>query len=243
MTLDKITFNPSYLETSMMNMFSDPMLTSSSTPMFDFTQFMPGTYAGMDSFIPSYSTYPSTGAFNFNFEMPKFDMGMLMDLYNMSIQGYKDQLSKFSDMFKNMNFNWNTTPTASLQDVNYDANAAKKLAQNARNNAESSPRKKCAKYVSDAIEASGIPVKRGHAFQMEDNLRKNPHFKEITISQDELASLPAGCILVYPRGCAGYSSQYGHIEITLGNGQAASDFVNTNPKYASNMKVFVPVTA
>ena len=175
--------------------------------------------------------------------MPKFDMGMLMDLYNMSIQGYKDQLSKFSDMFKNMNFNWNTTPTASLQDVNYDANAAKKLAQNARNNAESSPRKKCAKYVSDAIEASGIPVKRGHAFQMEDNLRKNPHFKEITISQDELASLPAGCILVYPRGCAGYSSQYGHIEITLGNGQAASDFVNTNPKYASNMKVFVPVTA
>ena len=117
MTLDKITFNPSYLETSMMNMFSDQMLTSSSTQMFDFTQFMPGTYAGMDSFIPSYSTYPSMGAFNFNFEMPKFDMGMLMDLYNATIQSYKTQMENFLSSF---NLGGTTELTSNLAKSNAD---------------------------------------------------------------------------------------------------------------------------
>ena len=117
MTLDKITFNPSYLETSMMNMFSDPVLTSSSTQMFDFTQFMPETYAGMDSFIPSYSTYPSTGAFNFNFEMPKFDMGMLMDLYNATIQSYKTQMENFLSSF---NLGGTTELTSNLAKSNAD---------------------------------------------------------------------------------------------------------------------------
>ena len=117
MTLDKITFNPSYLETSMMNMFSDPVLTSSSTQMFDFTQFMPETYAGMDSFIPSYSTYPSMGAFNFNFEMPKFDMGMLMDLYNATIQSYKTQMENFLSSF---NLGGTTELTSNLAKSNAD---------------------------------------------------------------------------------------------------------------------------
>ena len=117
MTLDKITFNPSYLETSMMNMFSDPMLTSSSTPMFDFTQFLPETYAGMDSFIPSYSTYPSTGAFNINFEMPKLDMGMLMDLYNATIQSYKTQMENFLSSF---NLGGTTELTSNLAKSNAD---------------------------------------------------------------------------------------------------------------------------
>ena len=117
MTLDKITFNPSYLETSMMNMFSDPVLTSSSTQMFDFTQFMPETYAGMDSFIHSYSTYPSMGAFNFNFEMPKFDMGMLMDLYNATIQSYKTQMENFLSSF---NLGGTTELTSNLAKSNAD---------------------------------------------------------------------------------------------------------------------------
>ena len=100
-----------------MNMFPDPVLTSSSTQMFDFTQFMPETYAGMDSFIPSYSTYPSTGAFNFNFEMPKFDMGMLMDLYNATIQSYKTQMENFLSSF---NLGGTTELTSNLAKSNAD---------------------------------------------------------------------------------------------------------------------------
>ena len=246
MTLDNVNFNTSYLDTGMMNMFSNPMLTTSSMPVFDFSQYMPGSFNAMDSFGLAYGSYSDLGYsnfnFNFNFEMPKFDMNMLMDMYNATMQGYKAQMNKLQEML-NLNFSWNTTPTASLKDVNYNAEAAKKLAQNAKSHAGASSQKRCAKFVSDAIEASGIQVTRGHAYQMENNLRNNPNFKEVKVSQSELTSLPAGCILVYPKGAAGYSSKYGHIEITLGNGKAASDFINNNPKYASNMKVFVPVTA
>ena len=85
--------------------------------MFDFTQFMPETYAGMDSFIPSYSTYPSMGAFNFNFEMPKFDMGMLMDLYNATIQSYKTQMENFLSSF---NLGGTTELTSNLAKSNAD---------------------------------------------------------------------------------------------------------------------------
>ena len=254
MTIDKINFNTFYIDSNAANMFTNPMFASSSTPMFDFTQFMPGTYMAMDNFMPTYpnfGTFPSFSSmggfnFNFNFEMPKIDMSMLMDMYNATMKNLQNQYSNFQKMFNlnlTSNMNWNTTPTASLKDVNYDAETAKKLAQNAKANAGAKSQKRCAEFVSDAIEASGISVTRGHAFQMENNLRNNSAFKEVTVSQDELASLPAGCILVYPKGSAGYSSEYGHIEITLGNGETASDFLNTNPKYSGNMKVFVPVTA
>lgn len=252
MTIDKINFNTSYIDSNAANMFTNPMFASSSTPMFDFTQFMPGTYMAMDNFMhsyPNFGTFPSfssMGGFNFNFEMPQIDMSMLMDMYNATIKNLQNQYSNLQKMFNlnlTSNINWNTTPTASLKDVNYDAETAKKLAQNAKAHAGAKSQKRCAEFVSDAIEASGISVTRGHAFQMENNLRNNSAFKEVTVSQDELASLPAGCILVYPKGSAGYSSEYGHIEITLGNGETASDFLNTNPKYSGNMKVFVPVTA
>ena len=238
MTIDGIKLNgATYLDTGINNMFTDTMLMP-TTPLFDFSSYMPGTYMAMDSFFPTMPSYPS-----FNFEMPQIDFGMLIDMYNTTIQNCKNQFNQFQQMFFNSNFNWNTTPTASLSDVNYDANAAKKLAQNATSHAGARSQKRCAEFVSDAIEASGISITRGHAYQMENNLRNNPNFKEVKVSQNELASLPAGCILVYPRGSAGYSSQYGHIEITLGDGKAASDFVNTNPKYSSDMKVFVPVSA
>ena len=71
----------------------------------------------MDSFIHSYSTYPSTGAFNFNFEMPKFDMGMLMDLYNATIQSYKTQMENFLSSF---NLGGTTELTSNLAKSNAD---------------------------------------------------------------------------------------------------------------------------
>ena len=243
MTLDKIDFNTSYFNTGMTNMFSNPMLTYSTTPMFDFTNFMPSAYTGMDTFMPSYQSFSPFGSFNFNFEMPQFDMSMLMDMYNATLQNMDAQFNKLKGFLQNSAVNWNTTPTASLEEVNYDKATAVKLAKNVKAHAHTSSTGHCARYVSNAIEASGIPVTRGHAFEMAGNLKNNEHFQEIKITKDELADLPAGCVLVYPKGSAGYSSQYGHIEITLGNGKAASDFVNNNIKYSSNMKVFVPVTA
>ena len=51
--------------------------------------------------------------------------------------------------------------------------------------------------------------------------------------------LPAGCVLVYEKGVAGYSSQYGHIEITDGNGNAYSDGKTRNIRPGA--KVYIPV--
>ena len=77
---------------------------------------------------------------------------------------------------------------------------------------------------------------------MDTKLENNPNFKEIKVSSvDELKQLPAGCILVYERGAAGYSSKYGHIEVTLGDGTAGSDGQTRNLRYTQNMSVFVPV--
>ena len=55
----------------------------------------------------------------------------------------------------------------------------------------------------------------------------------------DLSSLPAGCVLVYDRGVAGYSSKYGHTEITLGDGTAGSGGITHNIRQGA--RVFVPV--
>ena len=70
-------------------------------------------------------------------------------------------------------------------------------------------------------------------------LSLNKNFKEISANGLDLKSLPAGCILVYGRGQAGYSSKYGHVEITTGTGQAVSDGITNNIRPGA--RVFVPV--
>ena len=101
----------------------------------------------------------------------------------------------------------------------------------------------CSRHVSNALEASGLGHERAAAAHMMDTkLEKNKNFKEIKItSQEQLRSLPAGCVVVYEAGAARYSSKYGHIEVTLGNGTAASDGITRNMRYSENMSVFVPV--
>ena len=82
----------------------------------------------------------------------------------------------------------------------------------------------------------------GSAYQMGGVLAKNKDFQEITINnENDLKKLPAGCIVVYDRGAAGYSSKHGHIEVTLGDGTACSDGRTYNMRYDQNMRVFVPV--
>lgn len=101
----------------------------------------------------------------------------------------------------------------------------------------------CSRYVSNALQESGLGNERAaSANLMDTKLSNNSNFKAVKInSQDELKSLPAGCIVVYEAGAAGYSSKYGHIEVTLGNGTAASDGITKNMRYSENMTVFVPV--
>ena len=70
----------------------------------------------------------------------------------------------------------------------------------------------------------------------------NKNFKEISTSKIDVKDLPAGCVLVYNRGSQGYSSEYGHTEITTGDGRAVSDGI-TKHLFKKPDAIFVPVTA
>ena len=74
---------------------------------------------------------------------------------------------------------------------------------------------------------------------MDTVLGKNKNFKQISAEGIDLKKLPAGCVLVYERGVSGYSSEYGHVEITLGDGTAVSGGRTRNIRPGA--KVFVPV--
>ena len=100
----------------------------------------------------------------------------------------------------------------------------------------------CSKYVRQSLQRIGLY--NGHtqsAYQMAAVLADNKNFQEISPSSVDLKNLPAGCIVVYDRGAAGYSSEDGHIEVTLGDGTACSDGRTYNIRNAQNMRIFVPV--
>ena len=127
--------------------------------------------------------------------------------------------------------------TADIKD--YNKTNGSKLAQIARERATGF-KEQCAKYVSDALEAAGLSNgKRGHGYQMAEILRKNDHFKEINVNDIDWKNLPEGCILTYDKGAQGYSEEYGHVEITTGDGKAVSDGVTNNIRKPS--AIFIPV--
>lgn len=122
----------------------------------------------------------------------------------------------------------------------YDANAGARLAGVARDNSVGFTGY-CARYVKTAICDAGLGnYEYGHAYQMDDILRRNSNFREIPASTD-VKSLPAGCVLVFNQGSRGYSSRYGHTEITDGKGHGISDGVTRNLRQPD--AIFMPVAA
>ena len=126
--------------------------------------------------------------------------------------------------------------------LEYDNSAGTRLAQDIAGHA-SGFEGHCARFVSNALERVGMSNgQRANATDMDTVLDNNQNFRAIKVSsQEELRNLPAGCVVVYERGAAGYNKTYGHIEVTLGNGHAASDGVTRNMRYSDNMTVYVPV--
>jgi len=100
---------------------------------------------------------------------------------------------------------------------------------------------RCAKYVKNAIASCGLgKYVSGNACEMTRILRNNKNFREISPAGVDLKSLPAGCVLVYGRGVSGYSSRYGHTEITTGSGKAVSDGITNNIR-DNVTAIFIPV--
>ena len=168
--------------------------------------------------------YTSTPIFNFN----PFN-------FNISFKPLFDfnSILSFSPSKKN------SKATLSLSEVGYSSYKGEMLASAVKRRIKGF-NGDCAYNVRLALGACGLGTgARGNGYQYADILSQNKNFKEISTDGLDLSSLPAGCVLVYGRGTAGYSKKYGHVEITLGNGQAASDGLTKNIREGA--RVFVPV--
>lgn len=135
-----------------------------------------------------------------------------------------------------------------LKNIGYNESLGKRLAENALSAVQPHSTRWCAKYVKNAIAKTGLGEHTdGNAFECASKLANNSHFKEVNVSGNNLKALPAGCVIVYNKNAAlygggNYDPDYGHIEISLGNGQAASDFKG-RIKASDDVRVFVPVSA
>ncbi len=116
----------------------------------------------------------------------------------------------------------------------------------------------CWRFVKRALERAGVSwalldstgpctTYRFHlsAYGFRCNADPNPNrlaqmgFQRVSMAPTEA---PAGAIIAWDRGCAGYHAVHGHIEISMGNGVACSDYCgNIRSGGASCASVYVPV--
>jgi hypothetical protein len=108
---------------------------------------------------------------------------------------------------------------------------------------------RCYEYVWAALRSAlgwqieSLPIPPTSAYQFGEWVIDNPQTARAELhlarSYTAAASAPRGSVIVWPRGGCGYSSTHGHIEISLGNGTACSDFCA--PIATCTAQVFVPV--
>jgi len=96
----------------------------------------------------------------------------------------------------------------------------------------------CYNAVADAVESVTGPFLWGsHAYQAADQLSSSFHFFEVW--DREINRLPVGAVVVWGKG----SSVSGHISVSLGNGQEASDHITSQMTHhygGSTARVFLP---
>lgn len=181
----------------------------------------------------------NTGASDYSF----FNFNMFY--YNLLLNGSMPidvQKSVFSQ-----NYNTNSN-LASLKDV-YNPNLGSKLANIADKNAQGSLGW-CYRDVSSSVSKAGLGSLTGEAaYQAADKLASDKKWSEVSVSQEELKTLPAGCVIVWDKSSTTprqgrLSDVYGHIVVTLGDGNAVSDhkerLKDTVGSYAGKFRVFVP---
>ncbi len=115
----------------------------------------------------------------------------------------------------------------------------------------------CWRFVKRALERAGInwshlqyagpcSFNRFHlsAFGFRCNADANPgKLSEVGLREIDVPTTqaPAGAIIAWDRGCAGFHAEHGHIEISQGDGTACSDYCGDIRTDASCASVYVPV--
>ena len=199
------------------------------------TSFYNGTFAkNYTAYSNPFSAGSYIPTFNYLANMPKLNFIQLpkLPIFNYSYPTFTSATRRNYSVgtYSNRGVSvGNNTQNMSLwKRLGYCASAGLKLARQAVNSVVGFIGK-CARYVKNAIAKVGMgKYESGNACDMVSIMRRNKKFKEISPNGVNLKTLPAGCVLVYGRGVAGYSSQYGHTEITTGKGTAVSDGVTRN---------------
>ena len=159
--------------------------------------------------------------------------------YDVGLNMYDTFTKSTASQFNTTETSNNTKHYSSTID-DYSSEKGERLALDIKKHAKGS-KSQCARYVSNALERTGLSdgMPRGDAYQMSAYLRKNRNFIEISPDDVDWRKLPAGCILCYDKCSQDYSCKWGHIEITLGDGRAASDVINSDIKKPDT--IFIPV--
>lgn len=184
---------------------------------------------------PSFSQFPQMNLGFNNYSSPIFPA--IMSFFMMP-----QPIRWGMGLFNNFTHAYNTkTDIAALKKF-YNANVAGGLAKVAERTARiTNTIGRCAKGVMDSMENlhlanSGSRV--ASAYQQVDKLHNNKNFAHVDISRNDLQKLPAGCVIVWQ---ASEGHPHGHIAVTLGNGQEASDHVqNLISQRNARYDVFVP---
>lgn len=201
---------------------------------------------------------PSSSVYSSNFDMSLFlddslENNLNLPFLNPCQMNFINDLMLFDLFLKNqmppfmMNTfftnNYNTkTDLKALKDV-YNPDLANKLANIAEKNAyKTNTVGWCARGTNDALEMAGLSkgeTRVASAYQAEDKLRNHKNFREVAVSREDLAKLPAGCVIVWQ---ASPGRPHGHIAVTLGDGREASDHVQSlRTDRPAAYSVFVPV--
>ena len=184
-----------------------------------------------------------SSSFNFNLNTPVFSQ-YTVPSYSMNYYNpfYSDKKQNNENKFNTDTFTRSSEKTDSdnIKLDDYNAAKGKRLANIALNRSVGWTGY-CARYVKNSIQAANLgSYEYGHAYQMSSILRHNKNFKEISAESVDVSQLPAGCVLVYDKGTQGYSKNYGHTEITTGDGRAVSDGITKN-LYRKPSSIFIPV--
>lgn len=193
------------------NIFTNYQLPTTQMPNYTQFNYMP--------VLPSYTPITNT-----------FDSNNYFKMENTNVLAKANKIS--------------STQKTDLKEIAQIYNQEKgiKLANKAIAGLRTAQKGYCARAVKSAISDAGLGAyESGNASDIPEILRKNSNFKEVKVKGSDLAKLPAGCVIAYDKGAAGYSRQYGHVEIKGEGNQAISFFVNDNIKPSDNVTVFVPV--
>jgi len=180
------------------------------------------------TFYPTYNNYNSINSL-FNYKPPTNIFTQKTNQNNIFGRNYAEEFRQKTQNLVSSNF----------LSLGYNAEKGNRLSNIASKNAVGF-KGYCARAVKNDIQQAVLgQYEYGHAYQCADTLSKNPNFKEISTKGLDLEKLPAGCILTYGKGVAGYNKQYGHVEITDGKGNAYSDGKTSNIRQGA--RVFIPV--